>query len=97
MGVPKRQPTTAGPKQYTKAFGVVLTEDQGAAVTEASAKHRLSKAEIARQAIEVWLDPRLSDLADSFGTSVREVLWDAVEQYVTAQQTPPTRKRRVPK
>jgi hypothetical protein len=69
------------PRRYTHSFGVVLTREEYDALTEAAAGSFMSKAAVAREGLEVWLDPRVSEIAVSLGKPRREVLRDALNDY----------------
>lgn len=85
MGVPRR---------YTTSFGIVLTPDEAGAVRQFAADRQISKAQAARDALEVYLDPRLSVLADTVGKPVREVARDVLDEYFANHPVPKPRKAR---
>jgi hypothetical protein len=90
MGVPRR---------FTHSFGVVLTKEGYDVLTAAAAASFLSKAEVARQGLEVWLDDRVSVAAATLSKPRREVLRDALDEYferhpVAPQASEPIRKGR---
>lgn len=83
MGVPRR---------YTDSFGIVVTPAESEAIRTFAAENQMSKAATAREALEVFLDPRVSAVAATVGKPVREVLRDVLDEYFTNHPIPKTRK-----
>lgn len=87
------------PRRYPVGFGIVISQEKAKLIADMAASDMTSKAEVARQSIDVFTDPRVSVAAATLGKPVREVLRDAVNEYFAAHpellpETPTKRGRR---